>query len=64
MRGELTVRSDDDGIQRQSSDDLGNPLKVTRTGGPQDGDVLDVRVDVGLGELTIITPDFTPQELS
>jgi phage shock protein PspC (stress-responsive transcriptional regulator) len=62
--GELTVRSEDDGVQRQSSEDLGNPLKVTRTGGPQDGDVLDVRVDVRLGELTIITPDFTPQELS
>ncbi len=61
--GELVVRTDD-GVERLSSEDVGNPLEIDRAGGPQDGDVLDIRVDVRLGELTIITPEFTPQELS
>lgn len=61
--GELTVRDGDDVLLRQSSEDVGNALEVVRTGGPQDGEVLDITVGVGLGELTIITPD-TIQELS
>ncbi len=61
--GELVIRSDD-GVERLSSEDVGNPLAIDRAGGPQDGDVLDIRVDVRLGELTINIPEFTPQELS
>lgn len=64
--GDTSVTSNDALVQRNSSDNLGSPLEVLRTGGPQDGPVLDIVVDLRVGELDLHTPPFTAptEELS
>lgn len=62
--GEIVV---DEGVgdrERLSTEDVGDGLRVLRTGGPQDGEVLDIVVDVRLGQLTVFAPEFDTQELS
>ena len=50
--------------ERISTEDVGESLTVLRTGGPQDGEVLDIVVDLRLGQLTVLVPEFDTQELS
>lgn len=57
--GDTSITSNDTLVQRNSSDNLGSPLEVLRTGGPQDGPVLDIVVDLRIGELDLHTPPFT-----
>ena len=62
--GEILVDELDGTSERLSTEDVGESLRVLRTGGPQDGEVLDIVVDLRLGQLTVLAPEFTPQELS
>lgn len=62
--GDTSITTDDTRVQRDSSDNLGSPLEVLRTGGPQDGPVLDIVVDLRIGEFDLHTPAFTPTTTS
>lgn len=62
--GDTSVTDQDGDVDRQTSQDVGRPLEVVRTGGPQDGPVLDIVVDLRVGELDLHTTTFDAQELS
>ena len=51
--GEINVIGSDGEVTRTDTENAGIPLDVELSGGPQDGDVLDIDVDVRLGQLTI-----------
>lgn len=63
--GEIRVTGPDGAVRSTDTEDVGIPLDVELRGGPQAAnadEVLDIAVDVRLGELHVITTD--PQELS
>lgn len=56
--GDTSVTRNAELLERRSSEDLDQSLEVVRTGGPQDGPVLDIVVDLRLGEFDLHTPPF------
>ena len=62
--GEVRVTDLDGDTTSRDTESDGIPVDVALTGGPQDGDVLDIVVDVRFGQLNIITTDYDAQELS
>lgn len=60
--GEIVV-SRPDGRTVDSTEDVGNALTLDQAGGPRGGEVLDIHVDVRLGQLTVVT-DQPMEELS
>jgi hypothetical protein len=56
--GDVSVSRNATLLERSTTQALDQPLEVLRTGGPQDGPVLDIVVDLRVGELDLHTPPF------